>query len=236
MKILIGFESSGMVREAFRRRGHDAWSCDLQPADDGSPFHFQCDIWDVVDRDWDMAGFHPTCTYLTISAAWAFGDGPYHQKVKPGTLVGAARRDARDKALADVRRLLALPYPKFIENPTGFINTQIAKPTQIIQPYQFGADASKGTCLWLDRLPPLKPTQYVKPRLVCVCGAVYTYGTDCCPGCGETNACAKPRWANQTNSGQNNLTPGDKRWKTRSKTYSGIADAMATQWGGLTFV
>lgn len=111
MRVLIGYESSGMMREAFRALGHDAWSCDLQPADDGSCYHYQSDIWEIAARNWDMAIFHPPCTYLTISAAWAFTDGPYHQKVKPETLVGQARRDARESALDDVRRLMSLPYP-----------------------------------------------------------------------------------------------------------------------------
>lgn len=209
MRVLIGYESSGVVREAFRALGHDAWSCDLQPADDGSPFHYQCDIFDVTSLDWDMAIFHPPCTYLTISAAWAFGDGPYHQAVKPGTLVGQARREAREKALDDVRRLMALPYPKAIENPIGAISTSIRKPDQVIQPHQFGDDASKATCLWLDRLPLLIPTRHVAPRFVN----------------------GKPRWANQTDNGQNRLSPSDTRWKERSKTYPGIAAAFADQWG-----
>jgi hypothetical protein len=231
VKILIGYESSGVVREAFRTLGHDAWSCDLQPADDDSRFHFQCDVFDVAHREWDMGIFHPPCTYLTISAAWAFGDGPYHQKVKPGTLVGKARRDARDDALDEVRRLMILPYPKAIENPTGFINTSIRKPDQIIQPYYFGEDASKGTCLWLDRLPLLKMTKFIEPRMVCKCGRTYRASEEFkhgCPKCGPGHA--QPRWANQTDSGQNNIGPRKGRWKERSRTYPGIAQAMAKQW------
>lgn len=209
MKILVGFESSGMVRRAFRARGHDAWSCDLLPADDGSAHHIQGDIFDVVDGDWDLGIFHPVCTYLTNSAAWAFSDGPYHMQVKPGTLVGAARRDARERALSDVRRLLALPYPLAIENPRGFIGTMIRPPTQTIQPNQFGDDASKATCLWLNRLPCLVPTKRVAGRIVN----------------------GRERWANQTDSGQNRLPPSADRWKKRSETYPGIATAMAEQWG-----
>jgi hypothetical protein len=215
MRVLIGYESSGTVREAFRAIGHDAWSCDLQPADDGSQHHFQCDIWDVVRHPWDMAIFHPSCTFLTISAAWAFTDGPYHQNVKPGTLVGQARRDAREQALDDVRRLMALPYPKAIENPIGAISKAIRKPDQIIQPHQFGDDASKATCLWLDRLPKLEPTHSVPGRVV-----------EWPKGSGKM----VERWANQTDGGQNKLTPSAKRWKDRSKTYPGIAKAFADQW------
>jgi len=208
MRVIIGYETSGMVREAFRALGHNAWSCDILPADDGSPYHIQCDIFDVANEDWDIGIFHPPCTYLTGSAAWAFKDGPYHQKVKPITLVGADRRAARADALKDVLRLMALPYPKAIENPVGAISTYICKPDQIIQPYMFGDDASKKTCLWLDRLPKLLPTKYIKPRIVA----------------------GKPRWGNQTDSGQNSLSPSDLRWKERSKTYPGIAAAFAAQW------
>lgn len=215
MRVLIGYESSGTVREAFRALGHDAWSCDLQTSDDGSQYHYQCDIWEIVSQQWDMAIFHPTCTFLTISAAWAFTDGPHHQKVKPGTLVGQARRDARDQALDDVRQLMALPYPKAIENPIGAISKAIRKPDQIIQPHQFGDDASKATCLWLDRLPKLEPTCHVPGRIV-----------EWPKGSGKMVA----RWSNQTDGGQNKLTPSATRWKDRSKTYAGIANAFADQW------
>jgi hypothetical protein len=209
MRVLIGYESSGTVREAFRALGHNAWSCDLQTADDGSPYHYQCDIWEVVSQQWDMAIFHPSCTFLTISAAWAFTDGPYHQQVKPETLVGQARRDARDQALDDVRRLMALPYPKAIENPIGAISKAIRKPDQ------FGDDASKATCLWLDRLPKLEPTCHVPGRIV-----------EWPKGSGKM----VERWGNQTDGGQNKLTPSASRWKDRSKTYAGIANAFADQW------
>jgi hypothetical protein len=143
MKILILCESSGTVREAFRRMGHDAWSCDLLPADDGSPYHLQCDA-----------------TTLDL------------------------------------------------ENPVSIISSRVRKPDQIIQPHEFGHDASKKTCLWLNRLPRLTATSHIAPRMVN----------------------GKPRWANQTDSGQNRLGPSDTRWKERSKTYEGIADAMAAQW------
>lgn len=153
------------------------------------------------------------CTYLTVSAAWAYGDGPYHQKVKPGTLVGAARRRARDEALANFQRLLDLPFPVAIENPaSSFVNNAIRRPDQIIHPHQFGDDASKATGLWLTKgVPPLEidPTSCVAPRIVN----------------------GRPRWANQTDSGQNRLSPSDTRWLERSATYPGIAAAMGTQWG-----
>ena len=217
MRVFVGYESSGVVREAFRARGHDAWSCDLQPADDNSQYHLQGDVWDYIDDDWDLRIAHPTCTYLTTAAAWAFSDPDfvkypdvgYHQKVKPGTLVGASRRSARQKALAEIRRLMAIKGPMCIENPKGVIGSSIRKPTQVIHPHQFGEDASKGTCLWLDGLLPLVPTKHIAPRIVN----------------------GRPRWSNQTDSGQNRLSPSADRWKIRSKTYQGIADAMAQQWG-----
>lgn len=218
MRVLVGYEFSGTVRRAFAERGHDAWSCDLQPAADESENHFQCDIFDVVDRGWDLAIFHPPCTYLTCSAEWAYGDGPYHQKVKPGTLVGAARRAARDRAIEEVKRLVALPIrKKVIENPIGVLSKHIGSPAQVIQPFQFGEDASKSTALWLWNLPRLRPTGWAEPRS----GGLPLFG-------GDGGA---PRWANQTDGGQNRLPPSDDRWAVRSLTYPGIAKAMAEQWG-----
>lgn len=209
-RVIVGFETSGMIRNALRAIGVDAVSVDVLPSEDGSQFHIIGDAYEVAESEWFAFGvFHPPCTYLTGSAAWAFTDGPYHQRVKPGTLVGQARRNARDAALADVRRLMALPYPKAIENPVGAIGTHIRRPDQIIQPFEFGDDASKRTCLWLDRLPRLRNTGWVEPRMVD----------------------GKPRWGNQTDSGQNRLSPGADRWKERSRTYPGIAQAAATQWG-----
>lgn len=208
-RAIVGCETSGMIRNALRARGIFAFSVDVLPSEDCSPFHIIGDVYEVAESEWfDFGVFHPPCTYLTGSAAWAFTDGPYHQKVKPGTLVGQARRDARDAALVDVRRLMALPYPKAIENPVGAIGTQIRRPDQIIQPYEFGDDASKKTCLWLDRLPRLHRTGWVEPRIID----------------------GKPRWSNQTDTGQNRLSPGVGRWKDRSRTYPGIAQAAAQQW------
>lgn len=209
MKILIGCEHTGSVRRAFAAHGHDAWSCDLLPASDGGQ-HLQCDVLTILDRGWDLAVFHPDCTYLTNSAAWAYGDGPYHQKIKPETLVSAARRAARERAVAFVMALLAAPIGRIaIENPIGYLSTALRKPEQIIQPHWFGDDASKATCLWLKGLPPLVPTRPIAPRMVD----------------------GRPRWANQTDSGQNRLSPSDDRWALRAATYPGIASAMAAQWG-----
>lgn len=232
INILIACEASGSTREAFRRRGFNAWSCDLSPADDGSPYHIQGDVRTYLDSRWHLMIAHPDCTYLTNSAAWAwaYGDGPYHQKVKPGTLVGAARRAAREEALAFVQELMDAPIRfKALENPVGVISTRIRPASQYIQPNEYGEDASKKTGLWLENLPLLVPTKKVPPRWVC-CGETITDIVKGCPFCRGENKPA-PRWANQTDSGQNNLTPGTDRWRTRSKTYAGWSEAFAQQWG-----
>lgn len=218
MKILIACEFSGTVRDAFAKLGHDAWSCDLFPCDPPSGKHIKGDVTPHLTDWWDMMIAHPPCTYLTCSAEWAYADPDYvrypgvgyHQKVKPGTLVGAARREARRQAVEFCRLLLNAPIPRIaLENPRGHLSSAIRKPNQTIQPYDYGDDASKATCLWLKNLPPLKPTKIVEPRIVN----------------------GKKRWGNQTDSGQNNLSPSDDRWALRSLTYQGIADAMAAQWG-----
>lgn len=213
MRVLVACERFGVIRDAFIRAGHDAWSCDLVDSAVAGP-HIKGDVREVLDQGWDLMIAHPDCTYLTISAAWAFKDGPYHQKVKEGTLVGAARREAREEALDFVRLLMDAPIPRIaIENPIGAISSAIRKPDQIIQPYQFGDDASKATCLWLKNLPPLEHTQRVQGRMV------------------EHKGKIVERWANQTDSGQNKLSPGEGRAMERAKTYQGWADAMASQWG-----
>lgn len=210
MRILIACESSGGVRDAFRALGHDAMSCDLLPTEAAGP-HYQGDVRDILDDDWDLLIAHPPCTYLSNSSEWALGDGPYHQKVKPTTLVGSARREARREAIEFAQLLYnSKAKKKVIENPTGHLSAVFGKPSQIIHPHQFGDDASKGTCLWIvGDLPLLVPTKHVAPRWVN----------------------GKPRWANQTDSGQNRLSPGPLRWKARSKSYPGICAAMAAQWG-----
>lgn len=216
MRVLVGCECSGIVRDAFRRRGHDAWSCDLKPSERPGP-HLQCDVLTVLHMGWDIAIFHPDCTFLTCSAEWAYGDGPYHQKVKPGTLVGAARRVARVQATAFAKALWSAPISKIaLENPVGVLSRaeNLGKPAQVLQPYNFGEDASKATCLWLKNLPILVATTYCEPRIV-------------------TDANGKPqkRWANQCASGCDRTTPGTDRGARRSRTYRGIADAIAQQWG-----
>lgn len=235
MKVLIACEYSGRVRDAFIARGHDAMSCDILPTDQPGP-HYQGDVMDIIEDGWDLMIAHPPCTYLTGAAEWAYGDGPYHQKVKDGTLTGAARREAREDALAFVSALWNSGIPKIaIENPVGVINKRLPfmpKP-QYIQQYYFGEDASKKTGLWLKNLPQLFPTGFVKPRMVCGCGYSFEYdlGAYGCVNCCGDHGPARERWGNQTDSGQNRLSPGSDRWKIRSTTPLGIAQAMAEQWG-----
>lgn len=170
---------------------------------------------------------HPPCDFLTNSAAWAYKDADferypgvgYHQKVKPGTLTGAARRAAREEAVTFFLALWNSKIPKIaIENPIGHMNTRLDVRPQIIQPYQFGEDASKATCLWLKGLPPLVPTGYFPPRIV-------KYPKD--------SGKMVKRWSNQTDSGQNCLSPSEDRASVRAVTYPGIAKAMASQWSNL---
>lgn len=161
LKVIVGCECSGVVRDAFISKGHDAFSCDLLPSRNGGP-HFQQDILELLQMTkgvWDLGIFHPPCDFLTNSAAWAFSDpdfikypgAGYHQQVKPGTLVGEPRRKAREEAAYFFLDLWQCGIPHIcIENPIGYMNTHteyITKPPQIIQPWQFNEDASKGTCL-----------------------------------------------------------------------------------------
>jgi len=197
MRVLIGCEYSGRVRQAFRNLGHDAWSCDLLESEDCSPFHIKGDVLSLLSDGWDLAIFHPPCTYLSVSGMhW--------------TTRGLRDPKLTEDALAFVQRLMDAPIAKIaIENPVSVISSRIRKPDQIVNPYQFGEDASKKTCLWLKGLPLLRHTSFVEPRMIN----------------------GKPRWGNQCDSGQNKLGPSEDRWKERSRTYQGIANAMAEQWG-----
>jgi len=195
MRLLIACEYSGTVRDAFIRRGHDAMSCDLLPTDAPGP-HYQGDVADIINDGWDMMIAHPPCTYLSVSGMhW--------------TARGLRDPQLTEDALAFVKFLMGAPIERIaIENPISVISSRIRKPDQIINPWQFGHDASKRTCLWLKGLPLLMPTEIIEPRIVN----------------------GKKRWANQTDSGQNRLPPSEDRWKIRSETYEGIAQAMAKQW------
>ena len=225
MNVLVACESSGVVRNAFRARGHNAWSCDLLPADDNSKYHLQQDVLEVIyDPRWDLMIAHPPCTYLANSGVHLL------HKYKD-----------RWESLADAaiffRTLLLAPMKKkCLENPVMHkyaLEYILQKHSQTIQPYQFGEDASKRTCLWLVNLPQLKPTKYINPNYACKCGHRFEYdlGKYGCPNCSGESGPARQVWSNQTKSGQNKLPPSKDRWKLRSKTYQGIADAMATQWG-----
>ena len=198
MKVLVACEYSGTVRDAFIRAGHDAISCDLLPTDAPGP-HYQGNVMDVIGDGFDLMVAHPPCTYLSASGMhW--------------TTRGLRDPQLTIDALAFVLRLMDAPIQRIaIENPVSVISSRIRRPDQIIQPWMFGHDASKKTCLWLKGLPPLTPTWTIAPRMVN----------------------GKPRYGNQTDSGQNRLPPSADRWKIRSETYSGIADAMANQWGNV---
>jgi len=203
LKVLIGCERSGVIREAFRALGHDAYSCDLAPAEDGSPFHLRMDVREALKRGpWDLFIVHPDCTRLANSGVLRL-------------YVGGSQKNGRDIhkweamqiAAEFFREMLNAPVPRIcVENPVmhrwakQIVGVQ---QTQTIQPWQFGDDASKRTCLWLKGLPPLEPT----------------------------NVLIKKRYANQTPSGQNKLGPSPTRHIDRARTYPGPAKAMAEQWG-----
>lgn len=239
--MLIGCERSGVIRHAFRRMGHDAWSCDLAPSEDGSKFHLQGDVLAVLTQHawvgenapkaWDIFGVHPSCQFLN-SAGMHWTSRGKRDPIKTQEAILFAERcweAGRQHAKS-----------MFLENPVGVLSTRsnLGKPQQIIQPYEFGEDASKSTCLWLHNLPSLTGTKFVPPRMFCrACKACYHYQgevKDCCPNCGaEAAKHCLPRWGNQTDSGQNRLAPSATRWMDRSRTYEGIAYAMAKQWGGI---
>jgi hypothetical protein len=182
MRVLVACEYSGTVRDAFRARGHDAWSCDLLPTERPGP-HYQEDVREVIaDMQWDLMIAHPPCTHLAVSGARWWKDKLFEQ----------------GEALDFVRFLMAAPIPRIaIENPISKISTAIRKPDQIIQPWQFGHGETKATCLWLKGLPKLVPTDIVFGREARI----------------------------------HMMSPSKDRWKERSRTYQGIADAMAAQWG-----
>ena len=196
MRVLVACEYSGTVRDAFIARGHDAMSCDLLPTDAPGPHH-QGDVSELLGAGWDLLIAHPPCTYLSVSGMhW--------------TKRGLRDPQLTEDALAFVRMLMDAPIPRIaVENPVSVISSRIRKPDQIVQPHEYGHDASKATCLWLKGLPLLKPTSHVEPRVID----------------------GRKRWGNQTDSGQNKLAPSAERWKIRSVTFTGIAAAMAAQWG-----
>jgi site-specific DNA-cytosine methylase len=184
LRVLIACEFSGTVRRAFRALGHDAWSCDLLPAEDSSPHHIEGDVRHagLLSSLWDLMIAHPPCTHLAVSGARWFKD----------------KQKEQAEALDFVRRLLLAPVPHIaLENPVSIISSHIRKPDQIIQPWQFGHGETKATCLWLKNLPELVPTNIVEGREARI----------------------------------HKMPPGPDRWKERSRTFEGIAKAMAEQWG-----
>lgn len=192
MRVIVGCESSGVVRRAFRALGHDAWSCDILPADDGSEFHYQCDIRDVpigYGGAWDLGIFHPPCTRLTNSGVRWLNERNLW--------------DELDEAADLFKFCLEFPAAMVaVENPIPhkYALERIGrKYDQIIQPWQYGHGETKATCLWLHNLPPLKPTNIVEGREARI----------------------------------HRMPPSQDRWKLRSQTYAGIAEAMAVQWGTL---
>ena len=181
MRVLVACEFSGTVRDAFIAKGHYAMSCDLMDSETPGP-HYKGDVRDILNDNWDLMIAHPPCTHLAVSGARWFKDKVCEQA----------------EALDFVRTLMDAPIPKIaIENPVSIISSRIKKPTQCIQPWQFGHGETKKTCLWLQGLPPLVPTNIVDGRVARV----------------------------------HNLPPSENRWKERSRTYKGIAEAMAEQWG-----
>ena len=223
MKVLVACESSGVVRDAFRKKGHDAWSCDILPADDNTDttYHIQGDVlthdMGIRNPRWDLVIAHPPCTYLCCSGIHWMKEKekktPEEQEIE--RLRVKKREEDQKKAIEFFMEFTKLKCKWCIENPMGIMSTKYRPPDQYIQPYQFGHDASKKTGLWLHGLPKLIPTKEIPPRLV----------TDA--KIGKT----RKRWANQSPSGANRLGPSSDRSKIRSKTYEGIAKAMAEQWG-----
>ena len=183
LKVLVACEFSGIVRDAFARQGHFAMSCDLLPSE--SPgLHYQGDVMDILNLDWNLMIAHPPCTHLAVSGSRWFKD----------------KQQEQQEALEFVRVLMESPIPMIaLENPVSIISSRIRKPDQIIQPWQFGHGETKATCLWLKGLPKLVPTDVVEGREARV----------------------------------HRMPPGPNRWKERSRTFQGIAEAMATQWGNI---
>jgi hypothetical protein len=202
MRVLIGCEFSGIVRDAFAALGHDAWSCDLLPSERPGN-HIVGDVLSVAGQGWDLAIFHPPCTYLCTSGNRWFK--PEYAERFPD------RVERREQAVKFVRALMATPVRRIaIENPISILSTRIRKPDQAIQPYEFGHPDRKTTWLWLKNLPPLLPTRIVEPLI-------------------------RRNKNGQTASVHHDFAlniPYAERWKFRSRTYEGIAAAMAEQWGG----
>jgi len=201
MKVLIACEFSGIVREAFKKKGHDAWSCDLLPTEISGQ-HIQGNVREILDKDWDLMIAHPPCTYLCVTGNRWFK--PEYKSRFPN------REQQREDAIKFFMTLVNAPILKIaIENPVGIMSRLYCKPEQIIQPFQFGHKEAKKTCLWLKNLSLLKPTKLVEPEYT-------TYKS------GKRMA----TWYTEAIK-----LPSKEREKLRSTTFQGIANAMAEQWG-----
>lgn len=218
-RILIACEESQATTKAFRKLGHEAFSCDLLPCSGGHPeWHYQCDIFEVINKGWDLMVAHPPCTFLTGSGVqWLSNPEdkalPFEER-RPHPKYPNRRQDMVDsvefvKALynADIKHIA-------IENPVGLLSSRWRKPNQIVQPYMFGDEATKTTCLWLKNLPLLLPTNIV--------------------GKGERTVFASgkshPKWYADA---LKNAKTKEERQTLRSKTFEGMAQAFAEQWGGI---
>jgi hypothetical protein len=220
MKVLVACEFSGIVREAFNRRGHRATSADLLPTEIPGD-HYKGDVRDILDQGWNLMIAHPPCNHIAVSGArW------FPEKIADGR---------QQKAIGFFMEMVNAPIEKIaIENPIGIMSTIYRKPDQIVQPWMFGHPESKATCLWLKGLPPLTPTKYADWKYYRCCGHAFRQemGKYGCPFCNGTKT-AKPLWDNMTPSGQNKLGPSEQRSADRARTYPGIAEAFAAQWGCL---
>lgn len=204
MRVLIACEYSGRVREAFRKLGHDAWSCDLLPSDDNSPYHIQGDVLELLDKGWDLMIAHPPCTYLANSGVQHMWNGRKKENGK-----NLERWKQMEEGREFLLKLLNADIPKIaVENPTPHRYAELPPYTQAVHPYYFGEEAQKRTCLWLKGLQPLVATNIVGK------GEQYFDKN------GKPNG---SKWYQ--------LPPGKDRWKHRSTTFQSIANAMAEQWG-----
>lgn len=209
MKVLVACEFSGIVREAFVSRGHDAWSCDLLPTEIPSAKHYQCDVLSVLANGWDLMIAHPPCTYLTNAGVRHLHENITSKNGVKAKVHGAARMREMEAAaqffldLFDFQQIAKI----CVENPIPhkYAKAIIGNYTQLIQPWQFGHPESKATCLWLKGLPKLVPTNNVKEYMLTL-----------------------PK---REQHRVHHTAPSKDRWKIRSRTYIGIAKAMAEQWG-----
>ena len=206
MKVLVACEESQEVCKAFRELGHEAYSCDIQECSGGHPeWHLKQDVIPLLNQDWDLIIAHPPCTFLTVTGNRWFDVERYGDKA-------IQRHKDREEAVKFFMQFVNAKCDKIaIENPIGYMSTAYKKPTQIIHPYMFGDPARKATCLWLKGLPKLTPTNMVEPIII-----HYQNGK------GTDNP-----WHMETMK-----LPPKERAKARSKTFPGIAKAMAEQWGG----